>query len=60
MSWLWSPKSMSVHLLMAKERDALIPADIGYEQISAPQSAGGIRVLVQRLWDATAIQTLQQ
>lgn len=40
---------------MAKERDALIPADTGYEQISTPQSAGGIGVLVQQLWDATAI-----
>ena len=61
MSWLWSPKSTSVHLLtIAKEGDSLITADIGYQQIHIPQSAGGIRVLVQGLRDATAVQTLQQ
>lgn len=64
MSWLWSPKSMSVHLLITvKEEDSLITADIGYQQINTPQSAGGgegIRVLAQRLQDATAVQTLQK
>lgn len=42
MSWLWSPKSTSGHLLIiVKEEDSLITADIEYPQINTPQSAGG-------------------
>lgn len=60
MSCLWSPKNISVHLLtIAKEGDSLITADTGYQQISTPQSVGGLSVLVQGLQDATDVQSLQ-
>lgn len=60
LSLLWSPKSTSLHPLIAK--DSLVTTDIGCQQISTLQSAGeddslGPRL---RLWDATAVQALQQ